>query len=284
MMASASPAKGKSWLSKLVGGGSDEAEDSLDGVPDVKAADAAAIAADTDAPMAKSAPKPAEVTPEPETVVAEADIPLPRPSPILRGAYDTADAVSAETVVAEAELPPIPRSSPIARPMVAMASASGETAKRDLVAFAGPAAPKTAADAIADAVGSRNADGGPLMAYAPVDTSTPHIDASSGALVAGRAAGLRGSVTRTNGVAEARLVPVGYSMATLQLVMRSGSIRQTDGAELVMPQPFALPEFFAAADEPTRSYFGRVAYNTKFRPDRSASAATSNGNMKVASN
>ena len=137
--------------------------------------------------------------------------------------------------VADAAVPPIPRASPVARPMVAMASATGN------------ASPRTAADAIADAVGSRNDNAAPVMAYAPVDAGSPHIDASSGALVAGRAASLRGSA-KSSGKADAHLVPVGYSVATLQLVMRSGSMRQMDYAELAMPHPFSVPEFFAAAE------------------------------------
>jgi len=269
MMASAGTGKpGKSWLSKLVGGGADAEEDAADGVPDVKAADAAAIAADTAGDVA--APKPAAAEPEVETVVAEADIPLPRPSPIPR----SADAAADETVVADASQPPLPRSSPVARPMVAMANVAGSGA---------PGAPKTAADAIAEAVGSKGDANAPLLAYAPVDSGSPHIDASSGAIVAGRAAGLRPSIGHASGSSQTHLVPVGYSTVTLQLVMRSGSMRQMDYAELAMPHPFALPEFFAAAQGSTRSDFGRVAYNTTLRTDRTASLSNKTG-MTVASN
>ncbi|MBN9016632.1 MAG: DUF882 domain-containing protein [Rhizobiales bacterium] len=275
MMASGEAPKSKSWFGKMFGGGADEAEDTADtGAPDGKSAETAVAAADAEDTAAPTpAKKPVEVAqaaeadvaaPEAETVVA--DIPLPRPSPVAR------DAAGADVMqVADAAVPPIPRASPVARPMVAMASATGN------------AAPRTAADAIADAVGSRNDNAAPVMAYAPVDAGSPHIDASSGALVAGRAASLRGSA-KSSGKADAHLVPVGYSVATLQLVMRSGSMRQMDYAELAMPHPFSVPEFFAAA-EMTKSSFGRVAYNTKLRADRSASLVTRDStNMKVASN
>lgn len=277
LMASGEAPKGKSWFGKMFGGGADEAEDAADtGAPDVKSAGTAVAAADAeDAAAPTPAKKPAEVAQpaeaDTETVVAE--VPLPRPSPVAR------DAEADVMQVADADVPPIPRASPVVRPMVAMASATGDASSRGL-----PGTPRTAADAIADAVGSRNDNAATVMAYASVDAGSPHIDASSGALVAGRAAALRGTA-KSSGKPDTNLVPVGYSVATLQLVMRSGSMRQMDYAELAMPHPFALPEFFAAADKMTKSSFGRVAYNTKLRPDRSAGLVTRDGaSMKVASN
>jgi len=271
MMASADEApatKGKSWLAKLVGGGVDEEEDTANDAAIAKGRTAVAAAE-----PAEAAPKPVAETAEPETVVAMADVPLPRPSPIERAAdAPVAEAeVESTLVVADADLPPIPRASPVARPMVAMASATGDT-------------PKSAADAIADAIGTRNDSQAPLMAYAPENAAAPHIDASSGALVAGRATPPRPS--RTARADDTKLVPVGYRVETIELVMRSGSTRQMDYAQLAMPQPFDLPEFFAAAESSSRASFGRVAYNATLRTDRSASlgASSTRANLKVASN
>jgi len=274
MMASADDApatKGKSWLAKLVGGGADEEEDTANDAAITKGRTAVAAAEPAPAEAAPE-PKPFAEAAEPETVVAMADVPLPRPSPIERAVdAPVAEApVEATMVVADADLPPIPRASPVARPMVAMASAAGDT-------------PKSAADAIADAIGTRNDNQAPLMAYAPENAAAPHIDASSGALVAGRATAKRPS--RTVRADDTKLVPVGYRVETIELVMRSGSTRQMDYAQLAMPQPFDLPEFFAAAESSSRATFGRVAYNATLRTDRSASlGSSSQPNLKLASN
>lgn len=310
MMASAdtSSGKSKSWLGRLLGGGgggADEQQDAEDTLPDAKAADAAAVAAD-EAPRSKAPvpqAKPALVAPaiaadeQPETVVA-AIAPIPRPSPIQHAAEDATPAVE-PTVVAEADIvPPTPRASPIARPMVAQASItgtgiSGHAAAARLAALNAPlqpkpapavmadaSVPKTAADAIADAVGDKNNEATPVLAYASAEDGAPHIDAVTGALVAGRSSGqMTASLSAPEGVDRssesasdwvdplARLTPVGYSSDTIELVMRSGSTRQIAYAEMEMPHPFGVPELFSAPHRSVRLGFGRIAYEG-LRTDR----------------
>ncbi|MCX5496590.1 DUF882 domain-containing protein [Kaistia dalseonensis] len=300
MMASASTGSSKkSWFSRLTGGGADEADDESDALPNVKAADAAAIAADEDAPApARKPAAPVQVaaaaatddaaaagsdTADQAVPFETATAPLPRPAPNRPAEQPVVVADASADMADDAALPPMPRPSPVARPMVAMASASGTApafgkgASNTLAVIDGTSRAKTAADAIADAVGGSSGSAAPVMAYAPAELDQPHIDATTGALVAGHAA--RSQMTalplQTASGAEdwqdplARLTPVGYSAETIELVTRTGSTRQRGYAELAMPHPFAMPELFVAPARSIKIGFGRIAYEG-LRTDRFA--------------
>jgi hypothetical protein len=134
------------------------------------------------------------------------------------------------------------------------------------------------------------------MAYAGAEADAPHIDAASGALVAGHSAGQRHMASLGNqanpavtGAASdwrdplAMLTPVGYSADTIELVTRSGSTRQMGYAELEMPHPFAVPELFTAPERSIRLGFGRIAYEG-LRTDRFSGPLVSPlGTMEFAS-
>jgi hypothetical protein len=230
---------------------------------------------------------------EPESVVvaaAEIDTafpPAPRRSPVVR------------PVMALASVAPIPQASPI-QP----APAYGDGITDTLAALDATASAKanaqvaslrksgTAADAIAEALGKDTSSSDAMMAYAApltFDEAAPQIDAASGALVAGHAAkpaakasagnaklaslgttpGLQAAVPVVSNDPLARLTPVAYEAATIELVTRSGSTRQKTYANLQMPQPFSMPELFTAPERSIRLGFGRIAYEG-LRTDRFA--------------
>ena len=353
MMASASgSAGGKSFLQRIFGGGADEEEDNADTGRAVKAAGTVAPAGDddSDAPAvktAKDAPKtaPAAQPDESDTapVLVAAAAPVPRPSPIQQTpaaepvVVAAAEEAPAETETAMAPVPrpspiavaaveepvavadaaealPVPRSSPVARPTVALASAastggvSGHAVAAQLAALnaAGkPAAatplalaaaepahqPSTAAEAIAEAMGKGDTMGAaPVLAYAPADDGAPRIDASTGALVAGRAAA-RPDVTAAAVASNddwqdplAQFTSVGYSADTIELVTRPGSTRQMAYAEMEMPHPFGEPALFTAPERSIQLGFGRIAYEG-LRTDRfSGPLVRPLGTMVFASN
>jgi uncharacterized protein YcbK (DUF882 family) len=258
--------------------------------PDIEAAPAETVVAM--APLPRRSPMPQQqddaadapavaAAEEAETVVAMA--PVPRPSPVANEAAE-----EAPVVVADASAP-VPRSSPaahpaVANPMVALASASstGGTSvppvAAQLAAFdavAAPHQPATAAEAIADAVGKGGSMGpAPVLAYAAADEGAPRIDASTGALVAGRAASTSPSVTGAPIESAddwqdplARFTALGYSADTIELVTRQGSTRQKGYAELEMPRPFGDPALFTSPERAVRLGFGRIAYEG-LRTDR----------------
>ncbi len=330
MMASASGGGGKSFLQRIFGGGADEEEDNADTGAGAKSAGAAVAAGDDDseAPVvktAKDAPKtaPAVAPDESAPTIVAAAAPLPRPAPDQPAAEPVlvADAApaEAEAEVAMAPVPrpspvahaaeepvvvadaadalPVPRSSPIAKPTVALASASstggvsGHAVAAQLAALTAsskPAAaaplalaaapvhqPATAAEAIAEAVGKGDSMGAaPVLAYAPADDGAPRIDASTGALVAGRAAAAHPDVTAAAVASNddwqdplARFTSVAYSADTIELVTRPGSTRQKTYAEMEMPHPFGQPALFMAPSHSIQLGFGRVAYEG-LRTDR----------------
>lgn len=316
MMASASSGKGKSWFSRLTGNDSADEDDipSVEAAPAPKPgksravdADAVQVAAvaDTDD---QAAAAPAQVP------FATASAPLPRPAP---------NRAAEPVVVAAAELdsaafPPAPRRSPVVRPVMALASVApipqaspaqpapsyGTGITDTLAALDATASAKanaqmaglrktgTAADAIAEAVGKGKPASDAMMAYAaPLmldETAKPHIDAATGAIVAGRSAKTvakastnRAQVASLGNIPTlqaapvassdplARLTPVAYQAATIELVTRTGSTRQKTYANLQMPQPFSMPELFTAPERSIRLGFGRIAYEG-LRTDRFA--------------
>ncbi|MBN9026685.1 MAG: DUF882 domain-containing protein [Rhizobiales bacterium] len=316
MMASASSGKGKSWLSRLVGNDSVDEDDipAAAATPAPKPGKAPAVDADADAVQVAAVAKTAE--PDAEAIPFEtASAPLPRPAPNRE----------AETVVAVADtgaedaFPPAPRRSPVVRPVMALASvapipqaspmqptpAYGSGITDTLAALEATSAakaggqtagqrPGTAADAIADAVGKGKPASDAMMAYAaPLavdDSTTVHIDAATGAIVAGRANkpvarasstgapklaslgnadGLQNAATTASADPLARLMPVAYQASTIELVTRAGSTRQRNYANLQMPTPFSSPELFAAPERSIRLGFGRIAYEG-LRTDRFA--------------
>ncbi len=331
MMASASGG-GKSFLQRLFGGGADEEEDNADTGPSVKSGGTAVAAAagddDSDAPVvktAKDAPKtaPAVMPDEAAPTVVAAMAPVPRPAPAQETAEPVvvADAAPAEVEVAMAPMPrpspvahaaaeepvvvadatdvlPVPRSSPIAKPTVSLASASstgavsGHAVAAQLAALTAPSKPvtaeplalaeatpvhqpSTAAEAIAEAVGKGDSTGAaPVLAYAPADDGAPRIDASTGALVAGRTAASHPDVTAAAVASNddwqdplASFTSVAYSADTIELVTRPGSTRQKAYADMEMPHPFGQPALFMAPSHSIQLGFGRVAYEG-LRTDR----------------
>ena len=316
MMASASSGKGKSWFSRLTGNDSADEDDipSAEAAPAPKPgktravnADAIQVAAVADTDDQASAPE--------QVPFATASAPLPRPAP-----NRTAEpVVVAAAEVDSAAFPPAPRRSPVVRPVMALASVApipqaspaqpapsyGTGITDTLAALDATASAKanaqmaglrktgTAADAIAEAVGKGKPASDAMMAYAaPLmldETATPHIDAATGAIVAGRSAKTVAKASATGGahlaslgsartmqaapVASndplARLTPVAYEAATIELVTRTGSTRQKTYANLQMPQPFSMPELFTAPERSIRLGFGRIAYEG-LRTDRFA--------------
>lgn len=258
--------------------------------PDVEAAPAETVVAMAPLPRRSPMPQqqddgaadaPVAAAEDAETVVAMA--PVPRPSPVANEAAE-----EAPVVVADASAP-VPRSSPaaqpaVANPMVALASASstggasGPAVAAQLAAFDAseqPHQPATAAEAIADAVGKGGSMGpAPVLAYAAADEGAPRIDASTGALVAGRAASASADVTGAPMESAddwqdplARFTALGYSADTIELVTRQGSTRQKGYAELEMPRPFGDPALFTSPERAVRLGFGRIAYEG-LRTDR----------------
>jgi len=323
MMASAAttPGKGKSWFSRLAGTDSVD-EDDIPAAPAPKpekapaaspvekAADAVQVAAVADTTETDTG---AEAVP-----FAMASAPLPRPAPAREP--EAAIVVAAAETDADGAFPPAPRRSPVARPMLALASiapvpqaspvqqpapsyGSGITdtlaaleatsAAKANVQLAGLQKAGTAADAIAEAVGKSKPSSDAMMAYAaPLptaeDTLAPHIDAATGAIVAGHAAqparksATAGARLASLGGAQpsedagvvsndplARLTPVAYEAATIELVTRAGSTRQKNYANLQMPTPFSNPELFSAPERAIQLGFGRIAYEG-LRTDRFA--------------
>ncbi|MET4634556.1 uncharacterized protein YcbK (DUF882 family) [Kaistia defluvii] len=319
MMASASSSKGKSWFSRLTGNDSADEDD----IPAVAAPAAkpgkapAAMEADADAVQVAAVAKTDEPAAEEAVPFATASAPLPRPAPNREAEAVVVAAADTEAVGA---FPPAPRRSPVARPIMAMASVapipqaspvqpapaygSGITdtlaaleatsSARANAQVAGLRKSGTAADAIAEAVGKGKPSSDAMMAYAaPLtfdETAAPHIDAATGAIVAGHAAKTVAKASATGGaklasrgnasglqaaapvVANdplARLTPVAYEAATIELVTRTGSTRQKPYANLQMPTPFLMPELFTAPERSIRLGFGRIAYEG-LRTDRFA--------------
>jgi uncharacterized protein YcbK (DUF882 family) len=210
--------------------------------------------------------------------------PAPRRSPIVR------------PMTTLASVAPIPQAAPL-QPTPNYGSGISDTlaALEATTPNGEAAAPRsgTAADAIADAIGKPKSASDAMMAYAAplaVDESMPHIDAATGALVTSkseprpaklsahepRVASLGGEISLDAGAPATRgqdplaqLTPVSYQATTIELVTRSGSTRQRAYAELQMPQPFAVPELFAAPERSIRLGFGRIAYEG-LRTDRFA--------------
>ncbi|WP_018181344.1 DUF882 domain-containing protein [Kaistia granuli] len=248
------------------------------------------------APLPRPAPnRTADPVADAAIVVAAAEPdatlpPAPRRSPVVR------------PMMALASVAPIPQAAPQPTPnygsgitdtLAALESTSATPVGTTQTA-ALPRKPGTAADAIADAIGQGQPASDAIMAYAApltVDESRPHIDAATGAIVTGQAEsrpaakaprvaslggdiGIAGAapVLDTGRVAVdplARLTPVAYEAATIELVTRTGSTRQKAYAELQMPHPFAVPELFTAPERSIRLGFGRIAYEG-LRTDRFA--------------
>ncbi|WEK52817.1 MAG: DUF882 domain-containing protein [Candidatus Kaistia colombiensis] len=316
MMASASTGKGKSWFSRLTGNDSADEDDipAAAAAPAPKPGKAPAVDADADAVQVAAVAKTAE--PEAEAVpFATASAPLPRPAP---NREPEAVVVAAADVEADGAFPPAPRRSPVVRPVMALASVApipqaspmqptpsyGSGISDTLAALDATTSAKangqvaglrgTAADAIAEAVGKGKPASDAMMAYAaPLtfdDGATAHIDATTGAIVAGRAAkpvakasvtgsaklaslgaarGLQDTASTAASDPLARLMPVAYEAATIELVTRTGSTRQRTYANLQMPTPFSMPELFTAPERSIRLGFGRIAYEG-LRTDRFA--------------
>lgn len=316
MMASASPAKGKSWFSRLTGNDSvDEDDIPAPAAPAAKPSQAPAVEAEVDAVQVAAVAETTAPAAEAEAVpFATASAPLPRPAPNREP-----EAVVVAAAEIDTAFPPAPRRSPVVRPVMALASvapipqaspiqpapAYGDGITDTLAALDATASAKanaqvaslrktgTAADAIAEALGKNTSSSDAMMAYAaPLtfdETAAPQIDAASGALVAGHSAkpvtkasagnaklaslgtapGLQAAVPVVSNDPLARLTPVAYEAATIELVTRSGSTRQKTYADLQMPQPFSMPELFTAPERSIRLGFGRIAYEG-LRTDRFA--------------